>query len=178
MSMIFKNDLHSSQGKSERIDWIKEEIKKFTLTDELAKRNVNVINNKIEDCLRLLRLSPNTRKDYRDQILSLWQKCKLIKTWNDPNKDIDRKLKVKDDLFLVIEYNNLIIGSAMAGYDGHRGYVYYLAIDPIHQNKGLGKLLMDNIEKKLKEIGCPKINIFIRSANINVKNFYKSIFYD
>ena len=117
-------------------------------------------------------------EDYRDQILSLWQKCKLIKTWNDPNKDIDRKLKVKDDLFLVIEYNNLIIGSAMAGYDGHRGYVYYLAIDPIHQNKGFGKLLMDNIEKKLKEIGCPKINIFIRSSNINVKNFYKSIFYD
>ena len=67
--MIFKNDLHSSQGKSERIDWIKGEIKKFALTDELAKRNVNVINNKMEDCLRLLRLSPNTRKDYRDQIL-------------------------------------------------------------------------------------------------------------
>jgi len=71
MSMLplFKNDLHSSQGKSERIDWIKGELKKFTLTDELAKNNVNVINNKMEDCLRLLRLSPNTRKDYRDQIL-------------------------------------------------------------------------------------------------------------
>ena len=115
-------------------------------------------------------------EDYRDQKLSLWQKCKLIKTLNDPNKDIDRKLKVKDDLFLVIEYNNLIIGSAMAGYDGHRGYVYYLAIDPIHQNKGLGKLLMDNIEKKLKEIGCPKINIFIRSSNINVKIFINLYF--
>ena len=69
MSKIFKNDLHTSQGKSERIDWIKGEIKKYTLTEELAKRNVNVINNKIDDCLRLLRLSPNTRKDYRDQIL-------------------------------------------------------------------------------------------------------------
>ena len=69
MTPIFQNDLHSSQGKSERIDWIKEEIKKYTLTEELAKRNVNVINNKIDDCLRLLRLSPNTRKDYRDQIL-------------------------------------------------------------------------------------------------------------
>jgi len=69
MLPLFKNDLHSSQGKSERIDWIKGELKKFTLTDELAKNNVNVINNKMEDCLRLLRLSPNTRKDYRDQIL-------------------------------------------------------------------------------------------------------------
>ena len=66
---VFKNNLHSSQGKAERIDWIKGELKKFTLTDELAKNNVNVINNKMEDCLRLLRLSPNTRKDYRDQIL-------------------------------------------------------------------------------------------------------------
>jgi len=65
----FKSDLHSSQGKCERIDWIKEEIKKYTLTDELAKRNINVINNKIADCLRLLRLSPNTRRDYTDQIL-------------------------------------------------------------------------------------------------------------
>jgi len=69
LSPIFKNDLHSSQGKSERIDWILIELKKFTMTDELAKNNVNVINNKMEDCLRLLRLSPSTRKDYRDQIL-------------------------------------------------------------------------------------------------------------
>ena len=66
---VFKNDLHSNQGKCERIDWIKEEIKKYTLTSELAKRNINVINNKIADCLRLLRLSPNTRRDYTDQIL-------------------------------------------------------------------------------------------------------------
>ena len=66
---VFKNDLHSSQGKCERIDWIKGEIKKYALTDELAKRNINVINNKIADCLRLLRLSPNTRRDYTDQIL-------------------------------------------------------------------------------------------------------------
>jgi len=69
LSPIFKNDLHSSQGKSERIDWILIELKKFTITDELAKNNVNVINNKMEDCLRLLRLSPSTREDYRDQIL-------------------------------------------------------------------------------------------------------------
>ena len=69
MTPNFKSDLHSSQGKCERIDWIKEEIKKYTLTDELAKHNLNVINNKIADCLRLLRLSPNTRRDYTDQIL-------------------------------------------------------------------------------------------------------------
>ena len=69
LSPVFKNGLHSSQGKSERIDWILIELKKFTITDELAKNNVNVINNKMEDCLRLLRLSPSTRKDYRDQIL-------------------------------------------------------------------------------------------------------------
>jgi hypothetical protein len=69
MNPVFKYEVNTSQGKSERIDWIKEETKKFSLTEELAKRNVNVINNKIDDCLRLLRLSPNTRKDYRDQIL-------------------------------------------------------------------------------------------------------------
>jgi len=69
MIPVFKNDLHSSQGKSERIDWIKDQLKKFTYNEDLAKRNVGVINNKIDDCLRSLRLSPNTRKDYRDQIL-------------------------------------------------------------------------------------------------------------
>ena len=113
-----------------------------------------------------------------EDVIHIWKECGLIRSWNNPKLDIQRKVKTQKDLFFVAELSNKIIATAMFGYDGHRGSVYYLAIDPIHQNKGLGKLLMDNIEKKLKEIGCPKINIFIRSSNINVKNFYKSIFYD
>jgi len=115
---------------------------------------------------------------YRSQVIDLWEQCNLIKYWNDPDKDIDRKLKVNDNLFLIVEFNKIIIGSAMAGYDGHRGSVYYLSIDPKYQNKGVGKILMKEIEKRLISIGCPKINIFIRNSNIEVKEFYQSINYE
>ena len=83
----------------------------------------------------------------RNQVIDLWRKCNLIKPWNDPNQDIDRKLKVNDNLFLIVELNNTLIGSVMAGYDGHRGSVYYLSVDPKYQNKGIGKMLMREIEK-------------------------------
>ena len=115
---------------------------------------------------------------HRTQVIDLWKKCNLIKSWNDPNKDIDRKLKVNDSLFLIVEFNKVIIGSAMIGYDGHRGSLYYLSVDPKHQNKGVGKMLMKEIEKRLIEVGCPKINIFIRNSNIEVKEFYQSIDYE
>ena len=58
---------------------------------------------------------------HKTQVIDLWEKCNLIKSWNDPNKDIDRKLKVNDSLFLIVEFNKVIIGSAMISYDGHRG---------------------------------------------------------
>ena len=115
---------------------------------------------------------------HRTQVIDLWKKCNLIKSWNDPNKDIDRKLKVNDNLFLIVEFNKVIIGSAMIGYDGHRGSLYYLAVDPKHQGKGVGKMLMKEIEKRLIEVGCPKINVFIRNSNIEVKEFYQSIDYE
>ena len=115
---------------------------------------------------------------HRTQVIDLWEKCNLIKSWNDPNKDIDRKLKVNDSLFLIVEFNKVIIGSAMIGYDGHRGSLYYLAVDPKHQRKGVGGMLMKEIEKRLIEVGCPKINIFIRNSNIEVKEFYQSIDYE
>ena len=114
---------------------------------------------------------------HRTQVIDLWKKCNLIKSWNDPNKDIDRKLKVNDNLFLIVEFNKVIIGSAMIGYDGHRGSLYYLAVDPKHLRKGVGEMLMKEIEKKLIEVGCPKINIFIRNSNVEVKEFYQSIDY-
>ena len=115
---------------------------------------------------------------HRTQVIDLWKKCNLIKSWNDPNKDIDRKLKVNDSLFLIVEFNKVIIGSAMIGYDGHRGSLYYLAVDPKHQRKGVGEMFMKEIEKRLIEVGCPKINVFIRNSNIEVKEFYQSIDYE
>ena len=113
------------------------------------------------------------KKSDTEAVIKLWKKCKLIVPWNDPFKDINRKLSIKDNLFIIGEMNKHIIASAMAGYDGHRGYIYYLAVLPEYQKKGIGSSLLSIIEKKLLKVGCPKINLFVRNTNIRVKAFYK-----
>ena len=118
------------------------------------------------------------KKTDTDAIISLWKTCKLIVPWNDPRKDIKRKLSIKDNLFIIAEINNKIIASAMAGYDGHRGYIYYLAVLPELQKKGIGSSILSIIEKKLYKMGCPKINLFVRNTNIKVKAFYKTKNYE
>ncbi len=111
------------------------------------------------------------------QVIDLWVKCDLVRSWNNPKKDIERKLKVNPDLFLVGVLNDKIIVTVMGGYEGHRGWVNYLAIDPSQQRKGYGKTIMKEIEEKPKAKGAPKINIQIRSTNKSVIDFYKSIGY-
>ena len=113
------------------------------------------------------------RKTDAEAVIKLWKKCKLIVPWNDPFKDINRKLSIKDNLFIIGEMNKHIIASAMAGYDGHRGYIYYLAVLPEYQKKGIGSSLLSIVEKKLLHLGCPKINLFVRNTNIKVKTFYR-----
>jgi len=111
------------------------------------------------------------------QVIELWLDCKLVVPWNNPKLDIQRKLKVNPELFLVGEINNKIIASVMGGYEGHRGWINYLAVLPEYQGKGYAKDIMFAIEQKLKNIGCPKINLQIRSNNENVIKFYESIGY-
>ncbi|MEP3047842.1 MAG: GNAT family acetyltransferase [Roseibium sp.] len=114
---------------------------------------------------------------YRHQLIALWEKCGLVRSWNDPNKDIDRCLGApSSDLFLMIEDDQLL-GAVMAGYDGHRGAIYYLSVDPAHQTTGHGKTLMDYCEKYLMDLGCPKINLFVRKGNEKVMGFYDSLGY-
>jgi len=115
------------------------------------------------------------KKKDQKEIINLWNKCDLVKPWNDSIKDILRKKKVQNELFLVGEYDNSIIASIMAGYDGHRGNIYYLAVDCKFRKNGIGKLLMNIIEKKLLMMSCPKINLTIRNTNLKIENFYKAI---
>ena len=112
-----------------------------------------------------------------ENVIALWNECGLTRPWNDPNKDIIRKLGTQRDLFLVMELGGEIIGAVMAGYDGHRGSVNYLAISPNYQRNGYARQLMDKIEEELIKLGCPKINLLIRSSNIAVKDFYNEIGY-
>ena len=110
-----------------------------------------------------------------EALVSLWNMCKLTVPWNDPYKDIARKLKVQADLFLVGYLEDKLIASVMAGYDGHRGYINYFAVNPDFQASGYGKQLMDKVENGLRELGCPKINLQIREGNDKVFSYYQKL---
>ena len=111
-------------------------------------------------------------------------KEKLVQLWqmvfpddpphNKPSKVIDAKLNV-DDLIFIVEDNQELIGACIAGYDGHRGWLYAVAVDPFHRRKGIGEKLVKHSLQILKEIGCIKVNIQIRSSNTGVAAFYQSL---
>ena len=94
-----------------------------------------------------------------DAVVELWQRCGLTRAWNDPRKDIQRKLTTQPELFLVGELQGAVIATVMAGYDGHRGWVNYLAVAPEHRSQGHGRFLMRHIEAALTARGCPKLNL-------------------
>jgi len=108
-------------------------------------------------------------------VVSLWQDCGLIVPHNNPHKDIARKLAVNPELFIVGEVAGVVIGSCMIGYEGHRGWINYLAVHPEYQRTGFAKQLMSEAERLLRELGCPKINLQIRSTNASVIAFYESL---
>jgi ribosomal protein S18 acetylase RimI-like enzyme len=110
-----------------------------------------------------------------DDTILLWHNCGLTRPWNDPQLDINRKLAVDPDLFLVGTEGGKLVASVMGGYDGHRGWIYYLAVDPERQGCGCGQSLMQAIEHKLLQRGCPKINLQIRADNQAVIDFYSSL---
>jgi ribosomal protein S18 acetylase RimI-like enzyme len=108
-------------------------------------------------------------------VVQLWTDCGLVVPWNDPHRDIQRKLNVQPEMFLVACADGEIVATVMAGYDGHRGWINYLAVHPKHQRTGIGKRMMDEAEIRLRAAGCPKINLQVRSTNTNVIEFYKRI---
>ena len=110
-----------------------------------------------------------------EALVSLWKMCKLTVPWNNPYKDIARKLKVQAELFLVGYLEDKLITSVMAGYDGHRGWINYFAVHPDFQARGYGKQLMDNVENGFCELGCPKINLQIREGNDKVSSYYQKL---
>ena len=111
-------------------------------------------------------------------VIELWQACALVVPWNDPVKDIARKLKVDADLFLVGESRGEIVATVMGGYEGHRGWINYLAVSPQHQRKGYGREIMEFVEQSIQLKGCPKINLQIRGTNTQAAAFYQAIGYD
>jgi len=112
-----------------------------------------------------------------DAVIRLWEACGLTRPWNDPRRDIARKLTTQPELFLVGTIDAAVMASAMIGYDGHRGWVYYLAVAQAHRGADHGSTLMRLAERLLTERGCPKINLLVRSTNAGVIEFYRKLGY-
>jgi ribosomal protein S18 acetylase RimI-like enzyme len=112
-----------------------------------------------------------------DKVIQLWIQCGLVIPRNNPKRDIERKMKVNPEWFLVGEIEGQVVSTCMVGYEGHRGWINYLAVRPDLQRNGLGKQIMEHAEKILSDAGCAKINLQVRSTNQGVIRFYESIGY-
>jgi ribosomal protein S18 acetylase RimI-like enzyme len=115
--------------------------------------------------------------DDESAVISLWERCGLIRPWNDPKKDIARKIAIDPNLLLVGIEGGSVIGTIMIGYESHRGWINYLAIDPDHRRKGFARQLMAAAEKLLVERGCPKANLQVRAGNREAVDFYTALGY-
>ena len=112
-----------------------------------------------------------------EQVVALWNSCGLTRPWNDPHRDIARKVTAQPELFLVGTIGGQLVATAMVGYDGHRGWVNYLAVSTDRQRQGLGRAMMTEAERLLAERGCPKINLQLRSSNSEAIGFYRALGY-
>jgi len=121
-----------------------------------------------------IRIRPYKPRDEED-LVQLWEDCGLVVPWNNPRKDIQRKLKVQSEMFLVGFLDGMLIASVMAGYEGHRGWINYLAVHPNYRRDGIGRQMMGAAEARLRAAGCPKINLQVRANNQGVIEFYKRI---
>mgnify|MGYP000323378974 FL=1 len=110
-----------------------------------------------------------------DALVALWKMCELTVSWNNPHKDIARKLQVQPELFLVGILDSSLIATMMGGYEGHPGWINYLAVHPDFQGKGYGQEIMNSVETGLREMGCPKINLQIRTGNNKIASFYQKL---
>jgi ribosomal protein S18 acetylase RimI-like enzyme len=111
-------------------------------------------------------------------VIELWRVCGLTRPWNDPARDIDRKLTEQRDLFLVGEVDGVIVATVMGGYDGHRGWVNYLGVAPSSRGRGYARMLMVEVESRLRDRGCPKVNLQVRADNAAALGFYRALGYD
>ncbi|GAT72882.1 GNAT family acetyltransferase [Microbacterium hydrocarbonoxydans] len=113
-----------------------------------------------------------------DAVIALWKEAGLTRPWNDPRADIDRMRAVWPDLLIVAADGGSIVGSVMAGYDGHRGWLYYLATAAARRGEGIASALVREAEHRLLELGCPKVQLMVRPGNEIVFAFYDRVGYE
>lgn len=112
---------------------------------------------------------------HQNAVIDLWNACNLIVPQNDPLEDIQKKLDFQPELFFIALLDGQLIGSIMVGYEGHRGWIHYLAVLPAFQRRGYGKKLVDKAIDELRKLGCLKVNLQVRRSNASVVGFYKHL---
>jgi ribosomal protein S18 acetylase RimI-like enzyme len=126
----------------------------------------------------LMKIRPYLESD-QAAVAALWREVfPDAPWWNHPETDIQRKLSVQRELFLVAEEGEEVVGTAMGGYDGHRGWVYYVVVKPEYRRQGIGSGLMREVEERLRAMGCPKVNLQVRASNTEVVAFYRELGYE
>jgi ribosomal protein S18 acetylase RimI-like enzyme len=145
----------------------------------LAKGGVRVIITvfKPKKAVNTMEIRVFRQEDF-EEVVTLWERCDLLRPWNDPEMDIERKMNHDVSLFLVAEVNGEVVGTVMGGYDGHRGSAYYLGVHPEYRGRGIANALLNRLEKKLIARGCPKIQIMVREDNDVVLGMYERLGYE
>lgn len=100
-----------------------------------------------------------------DAVIAIWQACDLTRPWNAPRADFLRALEHSASTIIIAERGADIVGTAMTGYDGHRGWIYYLGVAPDHRGQGIARQLLDHACDWLKHRGCPKVELMLREGN-------------
>jgi ribosomal protein S18 acetylase RimI-like enzyme len=110
-------------------------------------------------------------------VVALWHACGLTRPWNDPASDIALARKGSNAAVLIGRDDSAIVATVLVGHDGHRGWVYYLAVSPDHRHKGYGRIMMETAERWLRERDIEKLQLLVRPDNTGVKDFYQSLGY-
>lgn len=126
--------------------------------------------------LSTLAVAPIADADVAD-VVALWQACGLTRPWNDPAADIAMARKGANATVLVGRNDGAIVATVLVGHDGHRGWVYYLAVDPDRRHRGYGRRMMEAAEAWLRQRGIEKLQLLVRADNGQVKDFYQSLGY-
>lgn len=124
-----------------------------------------------------LDVRPFAERD-RAALVALWQACDLARPWNDPADDIDRAVRAPTSCILIGETEGAVAASIMCGHDGHRGWVYYLAVAPDRRRHGFGARMMQAAETWLAGEGAPKLQLMVRTGNEQAHSFYRALGYD